>query len=114
MRSNHQRRLPPRRSYRAAKSTVRQVAHERIEYLLGQARIMLTVRPELSKRYVQLARKISTRTKVRLEPSQKQNMCKKCGSFLVPGLNARVRLRPGKVRVITCTSCNTTRRYPFE
>jgi ribonuclease P protein subunit RPR2 len=109
----YKKQAPSRRNYRPTKSKVRQVAQERMDYLLGQARTMLTVQPEFSKRYVQLARKISTRTKVRLKPLQKQYLCKNCGILLVPGINARVRIRPGKIRIITCLECNTLRRYPF-
>lgn len=102
-----------RRSYRAARSVVAVVAEERIQHLLSQAHDMVRTRPDLSKRYVELARKISMRTKVRIKTGQKQYLCKKCSTLLVPGYNARVRLRPGRVRVVTCLSCDSFRRYPF-
>ncbi len=104
---------PARRSYRAARSAVSITAQERMSILLDQAREMVRKDVQLSKRYVQLARKISMRTKVRMDREDKQYLCKKCGIVLVPGLNARIRLRPRNVRLVTCLSCGAMKRYPF-
>ena len=96
------------------RSAVRTIAGERIDILLRQARKMLDRDPKLSKRYVELARKISMRTKVRIPSSEKRYLCKGCGTILIPGRNARVRVLSGNPRiVITCLSCGTLRRYPF-
>ncbi|MEK6919515.1 MAG: ribonuclease P protein component 4 [Thermoproteota archaeon] len=96
------------------RSAVRTIAGERIDILLSQAREMLDRDPKLSKRYVELARKISMRTKVRIPSSQKRYLCKGCGTILIPGRNARVRVLAGNPRiVITCLSCGALRRYPF-
>ncbi|HZY94726.1 MAG TPA: hypothetical protein VFE98_07730 [Candidatus Bathyarchaeia archaeon] len=82
--------------------------------LLSQAREMVRKDVQLSKRYVQLARKISMRTKVRIDREEKQYLCKNCGIILIPGLNARIRLRPRNVRLVTCLSCGAMKRYPFS
>jgi len=103
-----------RRGYKV-RAAVRTIARERIEILLQQAREMLDKNPGLSKRYVELAWKISTRTKVRIPSSEKRFLCKRCGIILIPGRNARVRVLPGNPRVvITCLSCGTLRRYPIS
>jgi ribonuclease P protein subunit RPR2 len=80
---------------------------------LGHAREMVEKNEDLSRRYVDLARRISERTKVRIPGELKRYLCKSCGIALVPGQNARVRLyaRNSGI-VITCLSCGTVRRYP--
>lgn len=97
------------------RSAVKTIAGERIDILLDQARKMLDRDPKLSKRYVELAQKISMRTKVRIPTSEKRYICKKCGTILIPGRNTRVRVLTGNPRiVITCLSCGALRRYPFR
>ena len=106
---------PAKRNYGRMRSTVATVARERVDILLSQAREILPRNPDLAKRYVELAWKISMRTKVRIPKEMKHYLCKNCGQPLVLGKNARVRLRPGNPRiVITCLSCGMLRRYPFS
>jgi ribonuclease P protein subunit RPR2 len=105
---------PAKRNYGKMRSTVATIARERIDILLDQAKEYLPRNPDLSERYVELARKISTRTKVRIPREKKHYFCKNCGQPLVLGKNARVRLRSGNSRIIiTCLNCGTLRRYPF-
>ncbi len=103
-----------RRDYGKTRSAVSSIARERIEILLSQARERAGGDPKFAGRYVELARKISMRTKVRIPTAEKKYLCKKCGQPLVPGRNARVRVLPGNPRIlITCLSCGAFRRYPF-
>ena len=104
---------PTRRNYGKMRSAVTAVARERIDLLLGQAVEILPRDTELAKRYVELARRISTRTKVRIPRDKKHYLCKNCGQPLIPGKNARIRLRSGNSRIIiSCLSCGAFRRYP--
>jgi len=104
-----------RRNYGKMRSAVATVAHERLDLLLNQAEEVLPKSRELSKRYVGLARKISKRTKVRIPRERKHYLCKKCGLPLVPGKNARVRLRsPNSRIIISCLACGAIRRYPYR
>src|SRR5262245_47483824 len=104
-----------KRSYGRLRGEVTEIARERIEILLGEARRSLDQNPALSRRYTELAKKISMRTKVRIPSQQKRYICKACGLPLVPGKNARVRVVPGNSRItITCISCGALRRYPFS
>jgi ribonuclease P protein subunit RPR2 len=104
-----------RRNYGKMRSAVTAVARERIDLLLGQAAEILPRDPKLATRYVGLAKRISTRTKVRIPRDKKHFLCKKCGQPLIPGKNARIRLRSGNSRVIiSCLSCGTIRRYPYR
>lgn len=104
-----------RRNYGKVRSAIASVAQERMQILLGQAKDVAGKDQKLSRRYVELARKISTRTKIRIPKEDKRYLCKGCGIALIPGLNARVRLRPRNTRVvITCLSCGAVKRYPFN
>ena len=106
---------PKRRNYGKMRSAVATVARERIDLLLHQAEEVLPKSCELSKRYVGLARKISKRTKIRIPKEKKRYLCKKCGLPLVPGRNARVRLRsPNSRIIISCLACDAVRRYPYK
>ena len=102
-----------RRNYERVRSTIASVAEERMRILLERAGDSARSDQHLSRRYVGLARKISMRTKVRIPRAAKMYLCKDCGIALLPGLNARIRLRPGKNRIaVTCLSCGGVRRYP--
>ena len=88
---------------------------ERIEILLRLAKQILATDQALARKYVELAWKISTRTKVRIPTVEKRFLCKNCALPLIPGRNARVRTVKGNPRVvITCLSCGTAKRYPLE
>jgi ribonuclease P protein subunit RPR2 len=92
----------------------RDIAKERMEILLHLA--MKTVRkdPKLTRRYVELARRIGMRSQVTIPREYKRMICKNCGILLVPGFNCRVRTRPdgGTRVVITCLDCGCHKRYP--
>lgn len=105
---------PKKRNYGKMRSAVATVARERIDILLRQAEETSPKNPTLSKRYVGLAQKISTRTKVRIPREKKHYLCKNCGQPLVLGKNARVRVRPNSGIIITCLSCGAFRRYPYK
>jgi ribonuclease P protein subunit RPR2 len=83
---------------------------ERIERLLKMAR---EAELERQRRYVELATRISTRTRTRIPRKLKRQICKGCGALLVPGRTARVRTRKGELRV-TCTKCGTVRKIPMD
>jgi len=89
------------------------VARERIEILIDQARRMVKDNEVLSRRYVDLAQRISERTKVRIPSELKRYLCKNCGIALVPGTNARIRLHARNSGIVlTCLSCGAVKRYP--
>jgi ribonuclease P protein subunit RPR2 len=103
----------PRRNYGKTRAAVASVATERFQILLDQARKMALTDEKLSRRYVNLARKISSRTKVRIPKESKMYLCKGCGLALVPGLNAKIRLHAHTTGiVISCLSCGAVKRYP--
>ena len=88
----------------------RELAQERIATLFLQAEERY---PDvLAHRYVQLARRIQMRYKVRFTPQQRRRMCKNCRHFLVPGRNCRIRLTKSKASY-TCLDCGHVMRYPY-
>ena len=66
-----------------------------------------------SDRYVQLARLIGMRYRVRMPSQLKMRICKGCYTYLIPGKNARVRLR-GEYITTTCLKCGQQMRRPYK
>jgi len=104
-----------KRNYGKTRAAVASVASERFQILLDQAKSMALKNEKLSRRYVGLARKISSRTKVRIPREAKMYLCKGCGLALVPGHNAKIRLHAHTTGiVISCLSCGAVKRYPVN
>ena len=94
------------------KPAVRKIAMERMEILIENAISNAKTNPILSQRYALLARRISTRYKIRMPYHLRIVFCKKCKSFIAPGINSRIRL--GRVSIksirISCNMCGHTYR----
>lgn len=101
------------KSRKKNKAAARVIALERIEYLFRLAQENFSDDPQKSKRYVLLARRIGMRYRVSLPSELKRSFCKKCGTFLVPGKNARVRLKNGFI-IVSCLECGSLKRYPVK
>ena len=67
----------------------------------------------LSSRYLELARKISLRIRVKIPKELKLRYCKHCFTPLVPGKSCRVRIKKRRI-IYTCLNCGKIRRYPLE
>jgi len=89
------------------------IARERIQILLDLAERELRKHPERSRRYVELARKISLRYNVRLPRELKKKFCKNCNTLLKPGLTSSIRIQK-KLLSIKCKNCNKIYRYRVE
>jgi len=88
------------------------VAEERIERLAELAReAVRSEDPALARRYVRRARRIAERNRVSLPRRFKRFSCDRCDTYLIPGRNARVRTKSGRV-VVTC-DCGEHARYPY-
>ena len=90
----------------------RDLALQRMERLFALAGAVHATHPERSDRYVQVARKICTRTRVRMPRLLKRLFCRHCGSFLT-AVATRVRLREG-VLTTTCLLCGEQMRRPYR
>ena len=95
---------------RSRNPATKKIARERIEILFEQARLACGAHPERSNRYVEIARRIAMRQRIRIYRESRRQYCHHCYSFLVPGKNMRVRVHRGNV-VVSCHSCNKKTRY---
>jgi ribonuclease P protein subunit RPR2 len=94
---------------RSRSPATKKIARERIEILFKQAGRAFCDHPERSNRYVELARRIAMRQRIRMDLEFRRRFCHHCYAFLVPGKNMRVRVHRGNV-VITCHACNKKTR----
>lgn len=101
-----------KQGFRGRKEKQASIAKERIEKLFSEAESVFNKEPKLAKRYVTLARKISTRTNTRIPKNLKRKFCKKCNAFLIPGKNAKIRTK-NKAIIITCLECKGISKWPF-
>jgi ribonuclease P protein subunit RPR2 len=86
---------------------------ERIERLHDQAREAATDgNDDRAREYVRLARRIAERNRLRLPREFRRFTCDACDAYLLPGVNARVRLQSGHV-VVRC-ECGEIARYPYD
>ena len=90
----------------------RVIAMERINILFNEAKLAFNKDPKLSNRYVELARKISMKSKVKIPKELKRRFCKYCRSYLVPSRNCKVRLQKSRV-ICTCNNCGRCMRFPY-
>jgi len=90
----------------------KKIARSRISYLISRAEKFKNIDYNLSRRYVELAKKISMRYRTRINKRLKFTFCKKC---LYPYKSDRFRVRIRKNRVIiTCLNCGYRRRIPLS
>jgi len=97
----------PRRPDRTGNS---EIAGVRIEKLMGMAKHQASYGDlDLARRYVDLARRISMRTKTKIPKGH--IYCKACLAPMTPG-TFTVRLRHHKV-IMRCTECGSIKRNPY-
>ena len=94
------------------KPIFKEIAIERMQVLIHNAISNAKSNPKLSQRQALLARKISMRHKVRMPYELRMVFCKKCKSFIAPGINSKIRLGRSSVKSIriTCNFCGHTYR----
>jgi len=94
------------------KPIVYKIAMERMQILIDNAISNARTDPELSQRQASIARRISSKYKIRMPYELRIVFCKKCKSFIAPGLNSRIRLGRASVKSIriSCNFCGHTYR----
>ncbi|MEO9310016.1 MAG: RNase P subunit [Nitrososphaera sp.] len=94
------------------KADLKKIALERIQTLLREAQHNAKKNPELAQRQASLARKISTKHKIRLPYEIRMQFCKKCKSFIAPGVDSKIRVGRSTLKSvrITCRFCHHTYR----
>ncbi len=85
---------------------------ERMQILIDSAISNARTDLDLSQRHALLARRISTKYKIRMPYHLRMVFCKKCKSFIAPGINSRIRLGRTSVKSIriSCNLCGHTYR----
>jgi len=85
---------------------------ERMQILIDNAITNARTDPELSQRQASIARRISTKYKIRMPYYLRMVFCKKCKFFIAPGINSRIRLGRTSVKSIriSCNLCGHTYR----
>ncbi len=92
----------------------KETVKERIRILFNQAGEAFPDNPERSKRYVEMALKLSMRYNVRLDPGLKRMFCRSCHSLLRTS-NSRTRTSPTQKAVtVTCKECGHVNRFPYR
>ncbi len=94
--------------FRKRKNKAKSVALERIKELFRQAEL----NPKYANRYVSLARKISSRHKVRISLELRRKFCKNCGMFW-SAKTLKIRLNKGK-KTYFCKNCESFLRVPYK
>jgi len=94
----------------------KQIALQRIHALFRLAREVIHEDPSLAQRYVKIARKIAMGTKLRLPKEYGHLVCRHCKSFILPGVNCRVRIQSRREPhlVVTCLNCGKHSRMPLK
>jgi ribonuclease P protein subunit RPR2 len=94
------------------KPALRQIALERMQILIKNAISNARTNPKLAQRQASLAKKLSTKYRIRMPYDIRINFCKKCKKFIAPGVDARIRIGRSSVKSIriTCGFCNHTYR----
>ena len=100
----------------SARRKIRRVALERIYILFGRAREVFDCEPVLAQRYVDLARRVGMRYKVRIPSEFRMMVCRRCKGFILPGRNCTVRVRGEREPhvVVTCLRCGGLMRIPLK
>ncbi|MGB9740157.1 MAG: ribonuclease P protein component 4 [Candidatus Bathyarchaeia archaeon] len=94
----------------------KRIAMQRINMLFRLARETYVEDSALAQRYVDIARKIAMAAKVRLPKEYRRQVCRHCKSFILPGVNCRVRIKQRREPhvVITCLKCGKHMRIPLK
>jgi len=97
-------------------NATKQIALQRIHTLFRLAREVIHEDPSLAQRYVKIARKIAMGTKLRLPREYRRLLCRHCKSFILPGVNCRVRIQSRRKPhlVVTCLNCGKHSRMPLK
>ena len=98
----------------AQQVSLREIIYERIGILLSLAEQALRAGDEKhAKRYIYLARKLSTRYNCRLPKKERMRFCKSCGMPRVMGKNTKVRLRKRTRTAEYACSCGKAAGFKY-
>jgi ribonuclease P protein subunit RPR2 len=97
-------------------TSTKQIALERVHTLFQLAQKVMHDDPERAQRYVEVARRIAMKTKLRMPEEYRRLICRKCKRFILPGVNCRIRIQQRREphMVITCLNCGGHTRIPLK
>ena len=96
-------------------ANTRHIARQRIQVLFRLAKEINKDDSALAQRYVDTARKIAMAAKISLPKEYRRQVCRHCKSFILPGVNCRVRVKQRREPhvAITCLNCGKQTRIPL-
>lgn len=91
------------------------IAEQRIRGLFNLADQVYVEHPDRAHRYVDIALRISMRTRTKIPTSLRRRVCRGCKGYLKQGVNCRVRVRQNREphMSITCLDCGHITRIPL-
>ncbi len=94
----------------------KKLVNERINKLFQLAKDTVREDEKLAQRYVTLARRLSMASRVRIPCKFRQQVCRVCKKFILPGVSCRVRIRQHREPhlVVTCGYCGHHMRFPLK
>ncbi|RBQ25145.1 MAG: Ribonuclease P protein component 4 [Methanocorpusculum sp. MCE] len=92
--------------------SAKKIAQERVDILFERAKEARD-EPELSARYVSLAREMAMKQRVRLAHYHRRSFCPSCHAYFIRGTNLRVRIQHGKI-IYTCGICGAVTRISLN
>ena len=100
------------RSNQNNKDKIKNIAKERIRILFEQANNKFNSEPQRAHTYVELARKLAMKAKLRMPRIYKRQYCTHCYKFIRTGTNATIRIHLSKI-IISCKECKKFTRIPL-
>jgi len=101
-----------KRRYFKQREEEKKLALERVKILFKLAEQEFPKHPERSHKYAKMILNIVKKVRIRLPKNIKIFICKKCGKYLSPGVNLKVRSKDGYT-IYECLSCGSKRRYGY-
>ena len=94
------------------KPYTKEIGLERMQILIKNAISNARTNPQLSQRQALLAQKLSTKYRIKMPYEIRMTFCKKCKSFIAPGINSKIRLGRTSTKSIriSCNYCGHTYR----
>jgi len=89
------------------KPQTKEICLERMQILIKNAIANARTNPKLSQRQASLVQRLSTKYRIKMPYEIRMTFCKKCKSFIAPGINSKIRLgrTPTKSIRISCNFC---------
>src|SRR3989338_9747714 len=103
----------PKQKYYSKPATQVNIAKRRIRFLFDEAKDSFKKNPKLSNKHIKLTRRLAMKYKIKMPSDLKKKFCKHCYSYLVPGVNCRVRIHKSRV-IYYCFSCKNYNRQPIK